>query len=253
MARIIAINSFRRGTGKSNLAANIATLQAASGQNTALIDMDLASPSQQTLFGVSDPDIQFTFNDFLWGNCEIEQAALDLTPRLARRTPLAGTLQLVPASQRLNEIARVLRGDYYSHLLDAAFEQLVESLKLDTLIIDTHAGLNEETLMVFGLCDTALIILRSDMLDYQGTAVTLDIAKQLEISRTSLVVNQLPPTMDPAAMVAHAQEKYQHDVLAALPYTNELAALASQELFVLRYPEHPLTQSLKTIAEQLAG
>jgi MinD-like ATPase involved in chromosome partitioning or flagellar assembly len=251
MSHIIAINSFRRGTGKSNIAANVATLLSLNGQQVALVDMDLASPSQQTLFGLKDSDVQFTLNDFLWGNCEIEQVAFDLTFRLTSNAPVKGQLYLIPASQRFSDITRVLRGDYYLHLLGPAFEQLSESLGLDTIIIDTHAGLNEETLMVFGLCNAAAILLRGDPLDYQGTAVTLDIARKLDVEQLGLVINELPTTIDPVATLSQVENKFHCNVIAALPHVPELAALASGAIFTLRHPNHPLTYSLKTIATRL--
>lgn len=250
MPHTISVNSFRRGTGKSNLTANLGALLAASGQNVAIVDMDLPSPSQQTLFGLTDSDIQFTLNDFLWGNCEIEQAALDLTSRLSLTL---GTLHLVPASQRLNEIARVLRGDYYLDLLHDAFDQLAESLKLDTLLIDTHAGLSEETLMVFGLSDAAVILLRSDSLDYEGTAVTVDVARQLEVERIGLVVNELPTQIPSTTALQQVALNYNCEVFSVLHHTPQLAALASGGIFGLRYPTHPLTKSFRQIAAQLTA
>ncbi len=246
----VSINSFRRSTGKSNLVANLGALLAASGQNVAIVDMDLPSPSQQTLFGLPDSDIKFTLNDFLWGNCEIQPAALNLTSRLSLTL---GNLHLVPASQRLSEIARVLRGDYYLDLLHDAFDQLTKSLQLDTLLIDTHAGLNEETLMVFGLSDVALILLRSDSLDYEGTAVTVDIARQLEVTRIGLVVNELPMQIPSTAALEQVSQHYNCEVMGVLHHTPELAALASGSIFAVRYPTHPLTKSFRQISDRLTA
>lgn len=53
-------------------------------------------------------------------------------------------------------------------------------LKLDYLFIDTHPDLNEETLISIGISNVLLVILRPDSQDFQGTAVTVDVARKLE-------------------------------------------------------------------------
>ena len=252
MPRIITIHSFRRGSGKSNLTANLATVLAVHGQNVGVVDMDLPAPSQQILFGVDEREIQFTLNQFLWGDCEIEQAAINLTPRLSLGASIKGKVCLVPASQRPGEISRVMRGNYYLHLLQDGFDRLGETLGLDTLLVDTNAGLTEETLMVFSLSDTITILLKNDQLDYQGTAVTVDVARQLGVPRITIVVNETPGAFDFAHVREEVARTYDCEVIGVLPHSDEMAALASQGLFVLRHPAHSLTQALKDIAFKLA-
>ena len=51
MSSILAIHSFRGGTGKSNLSANLATCFGLLGKKVAIFDTDLASPGVHVLFG----------------------------------------------------------------------------------------------------------------------------------------------------------------------------------------------------------
>ena len=62
---------------------------------------------------------------------------------------------------------------------------------MDYLFIDTHPGLNEETLLSITISDVLVLILRPDQQDYQGTAVTIDVARKLEVPKLLLVVNKL--------------------------------------------------------------
>jgi septum site-determining protein MinD len=250
MHRVIAIHSFRRGTGKSSLTANIATLLAQVGRHVALVDMDLSSPSQPVIFGVPEADIKFTLNSFLWGDCEIEQAALPLAPYL-KNVGALGSLYLVPADPHPNEIARISRGDYFINLLHDAFDRLSEVLNLDILLIDTHAGLSEETLLAFGISDAMSIILSNDPRDFQGTAVTVDILRELEIPRITLIVNQISPNVEVERARAQIAATYDCDVIGFLPHSPDLAALAGHELFALHYPNHPFSAELKQIALRL--
>ena len=82
MSKIISIHSFRGGTGKSNTTANVAAVLAADGRRVGVIDTDIQSPGIHILFGLSGEEIGHSLNDFLWGRCEIGQAAHDVTANL---------------------------------------------------------------------------------------------------------------------------------------------------------------------------
>jgi MinD-like ATPase involved in chromosome partitioning or flagellar assembly len=177
MANIISIHSFRRATGKSTIAANISSLLALAGRRVGLVDADLQSPGLATLFGLDPAALSRSFNDFLWGKCDIEQTAHDVTASLHVVTD--GRIFLVPASDDPNAIARMLRKGYDLKLLNDCFQTLVEQLELDTLIVDVHAGLHEESLTLMAISDMLAIVLRHDIQDYQGTAVTMGVARNL--------------------------------------------------------------------------
>ena len=79
MAKIISIHSYRGGTGKSNMTANLATLVAFEGNRVGIIDTDLPSPGINILFGLVNKQGDRTLNDFLWKNCKITDAAYDVS------------------------------------------------------------------------------------------------------------------------------------------------------------------------------
>ena len=73
---------------------------------------------------------------------------------------------------------------------------MLKEMKLDYLFIDTHPGLNEETLLSIAISDILLIVLRPDQQDFQGTAVTVDIARSLDVPNLILMVNKALPKYD---------------------------------------------------------
>ncbi len=111
MAKIVSIHSYRGGTGKSNLTANLAVCLASSGKRVAVVDTDIQSPGIHMLFGLEDTSHLRTLNDYLWERCPVHDAATEVTPSSvpARgRSRLAGAIQ--PASRRDREgTARRLR------------------------------------------------------------------------------------------------------------------------------------------------
>jgi len=247
MARIISIHSFRGGTGKSNIAANVAALLADKGHRVGLVDTDIQSPGIHILFGIAGQDVTHTLNDYLWGKCDIAQVALDVTPH--QDADAAGRVFLIPSSTKINEIARVLHDGYDIMLLTHGFRELIESLALDVLIIDTHPGLSEETLLSIVISHTLCIILRPDQQDYEGTGITLQVARELGVPNLALIVNKVPETL--GDVKAQVEQTYGCPVLAVFPHSGTLMALGSNDIFALRYPDHPLTALYKQAAARL--
>jgi MinD-like ATPase involved in chromosome partitioning or flagellar assembly len=249
MARIISIHSFRGGTGKSNTVANVAALLAARGLRVGVVDTDIQSPGIHVLFGLHGEEISHALNDYLWGGADIQQVALDVTRRLGGA--LEGRLFLIPSSIKPGEITRVLREGYDAQLLTRGFRELVDTLHLDVLLIDTHPGLNEETLLSIVISHALAIILRPDQQDYEGTGVTVAVARKLDVPRMLLIVNKVPAAFDPAEIQARMEQAYDCPVAAVLPHSDEMMTLASSGIFALHYPDHPLTALYRQVADQL--
>jgi MinD-like ATPase involved in chromosome partitioning or flagellar assembly len=253
--KIIAVHSFRGGTGKSSFVASLAVLLARLGRRVGVVDTDIQSPGIHVLFGLGGHAPLKTLNDFLWGRCPIEQTALDVGPSL--RTAAGGVafpaerLYLIPSSTNAGEIARVLREGYDVRQLISGYRELVRRLRLDYLLIDTHPGLNEETLVSLAISDVLLLLLRPDRQDYQGTAVTLEVARMFDLPETRLVVNKVLPALDAASIRQQAAASYGVPIAAVLPLSEEMLLLGSAEIFSLRYPDHGWTAELARIAAEL--
>lgn len=249
MPNIIAVNSFRRGVGRSNLAANLAVLLALFGQRVGVVDANLQSPGLHVLFNQPETGRQHTLNAYLWGISPIEQTAREVTGRLGQAIP--GQIFLVPASTEMDDIKRALRQGYNVDLLNSGFQTLMGAYSLDTLLVDTRHGLNEESLYAIAIADTLLLLLRTDKQDFWGTGITLQVARKLHVPRIMLVVNEAPALFDSAAIKAKIEQAYNCNVAAVLSHLDEWMALASSGLFVLRYPNHAATAVLKHIAREL--
>jgi MinD-like ATPase involved in chromosome partitioning or flagellar assembly len=249
MSKIISIHSFRGGTGKSNTTANVAVLLAAEGRRVAVVDTDIQSPGIHVLFGLDQATLNRTLNDYLWGKCRIEEAAHDVTPSLG--VDFEGRTFLVPSSIQPADIAQVMREGYDVGLLNEGFRHLIEELELDALLLDTHPGLNEETLLSIAMSNALAIIMRPDSQDYEGTSVTVAVARKLGVPRMVLVVNKTPAIFDAAEVEARVEKTYDCEVAAVLPHSDELMVLSSEGIFALRHPDHPLTDLYRQIASRI--
>src|SRR5437660_6049767 len=251
MSTIVSVHSYRGGTGKSNLAANLASCVVQLGKRVAVIDSDIQSPGLHVLFGMDVHTSGLTLNDYLHGRCGIEQAAHDVTAKLGPGAAPGGALYVVPSSIKAGEITRVLREGYEVNLLTDGFRTLIKTFQLDYLFIDTHPGLNEETLLSIIISDILVLILRPDQQDFQGTAVTVEVARKLKLKRLLLVVNKVLPKLDTASLRQQVQTAYEAPVAGVLPLSEEMIALGSGGIFSLAYPDHPYSQGVREVAAQV--
>ncbi|GCL37978.1 MAG: MinD/ParA family protein [Sphaerospermopsis kisseleviana] len=253
MSKIISIHSYRGGTGKSNTTANLATLVASQGHRVGIIDTDLPSPGIHILFGLGDLQGRTTLNDFLWGKNKISDAAHDVSYVLEGQGTPNSKLYLVPASVKVNDISRILRQGFDPELLFAGYEHLIKTLNLDYLFIDTHPGLSEETLLSLTASQVVLLILRPDQQDFQGTAVTVDVASRLKVPQMFLIVNKALPEYDFEQMSQQVTNTYNVPVLGILPDSQDMLRLASQGIFTIKYKNHAISKVMQRMAQQITG
>lgn len=249
MSQIISIHSYRGGTGKSNTTANLATLLALKGQRVGVVDTDIQSPGIHAIFGMEEGDMKNSLNDYLWGLCAIADASYDVTGNLDAEIP--GKIFMIPSSLKAGEIARVLREGYDVGLLDAGFQELVSELELDALLIDTHPGLNEETLLSIAISDKVILILRPDNQDYLGTSVTVEVARKLDVLELLMAVNKIPQVFNLDDIKKQVEDTYKAEVAALLPHSDNMMVLGSSDVFVLKFPDDPVTEALKGLADRL--
>lgn len=250
MARIISAHSFRGGTGKSNATANVATVLARRGMSVGVIDTDIQSPGIHVLLGLDAGTVEHSLNDYLFGRCTIAECAHDVTASVD--PTVAGRLYLIPASTRAGDISRILKEGYSTTRLAQGLRGVVDTLGLDVLLIDTHPGLGEETLLSLVVSHVVAVVLRPDHQDYEGTGITLQVARTLGVPRLLLVVNKVPDGLEDA--VRHrVAAAYDTPVAAVLPHDDTLMRLASEAPFVLRHPEHELSARFAGLADALLG
>ncbi|MBF2048382.1 MAG: MinD/ParA family ATP-binding protein [Leptolyngbya sp. IPPAS B-1204] len=249
MPRVISVHSYRGGTGKSNFTANLATTVAALGNRVGVVDTDVPSPGIHNLFCLEPEQMDKTLNNYLWSESSIEDAAYDLSANVGIEG--AGKLFLVPSSVKADDIARILKDGYDVKLMNDGFRNLVKALQLDYLFIDTHPGLSKETFLSIAISHVLVLILRPDKQDYQGTAVTMDVARQLKVRKMLLAINKAHSKLNLEALKQKVEETYGEMVAGIFPLSEDIVQLASEGVFCVKYPEHPVSQEFRKVAQQI--
>jgi MinD-like ATPase involved in chromosome partitioning or flagellar assembly len=243
----IAVHSFKGGTGKSTIAANLAICLSLEGRRVGVLDLDLAGPGIHVLFGMNPDSISHTLNDYLLDACSMSDIAVDMTEQLHLKK---GSLIFVPASYKAEDIVKVLSRGYEIGVFRNAMDLISREHNLEYMIVDTHPGIDKSTLISMGVCDINIIISRMDNQDIFGTGVMLEVIKVLEKPQI-LIANMIPPGVDREKVKDRLETLFSTKVLSVIPFYTEILRALSSDLFVLRNPEHDFTTALKPVIAAL--
>jgi septum site-determining protein MinD len=86
-----------------------------------------------------------------------------------------------------------------------------------------------------------VIVMRPDQQDYEGTGITARVAQELDVPHIMLVVNKTPARFNTDDVRQKVEQAYGCEVAAVLPHSEEMMELASNDIFSLKYPDHPMT------------
>lgn len=253
MVQIISTHSFRGGTGKSSITANLAVLVAKAGFRVGILDTDIQSHGVHTIFQLRNV-FPNSLNDFLWGRCRLEDAVFDVTERCIGSIQPDGDrprVLVIPSTLKIGEVARMVREGCEVKLLGDGLRQLAGRLRLDYLFIDTHSGINEETLLPIALSDQLIVIMRPEQVEVDGTAIAIELAKHLEVPRLMIMINKVPPGVDTESIRNQVRSLLQTDVAAILEFTTDLINQQAGTVFCNSHPQTSFTHQLETVAKQI--
>ena len=250
---MILFHSFRSGSGRTFIAANVAGLLALQGRRVGLVDANFNRPSIHHFVNLNEGEINHSLYDYLTGKCTILQAAVDVTGRLPAeihpplKENVAGSLFIVPGHTNFGAFSPVMNAQFGSFVAQGRSE-LVEGLKLDVLLVDVMDGWNEQTMMLAGVCKALVSVLKMDMQDYQFTASFIDSARELGVPQVVTVANLVPHGQKLERIEQQLRDTYHTPEAFAVPYASQVLENAGQGLFVYSRAENPVSLALGRLA-----
>ncbi len=249
----ISINSFGYGIGKSTLIANLATVMAQLGSRVGIIDSDPLN-SLPSLFEFSLDQAPHQLSSYLAGTASLEDILIDISRQLrigdTQIRLLNGAIFLIAASSQPGDLVR-LTDSTDPRNLESLMQDLARKLKLDLVLFDTQAGINQDNLLLLTLSDMMVMLTGIAPQELQGTAVYIDVAQRLvDNLDIQLLVNQVAPDFNLGDIRRKMLQTYHVPVLEILPYTQELKQHSG--VFCLHYPDHPITHMIRAVGSQLA-
>ncbi|ELZ73998.1 hypothetical protein C457_01915 [Haloferax prahovense DSM 18310] len=232
MARVYAVASAKGGVGKTTTTANLGTTLAMAGHDVVVVDGDLGMPNLAGALGV-DPD-GATLHDVLTGEAAVEAAVYEGP---------AG-LSVLPGSNALEAFATANAKE---------LEPVVSALEAsyDIVIIDTGAGLSDDTFVPLKLADEVVLVSTTERESLGDTEKTRQLAERIGADVVGVVltrVNQSNPNADVVASLLDA------GVIAVVPEDPAIReALSTQIPVVARSPDSIAAAGYRALAEALTG
>lgn len=254
MKKAIAIHSYKGGTGKTSVAANLAVIYASEGASVCLLDYDFRAPSLQVLFK-ERPDRWL--NDFLEGDCKIEDALLELSAKYN----LKGRFVVGFANPSLKAMTEMMTKDrrWEARALRKTFsakKEIQEKLGMDYLIFDTSPGAHYASINALAGADVISLVMKADEFDLEGTKQLSRGIYEVLGRKAGMLLNKIP-----AEQVAEkgGMEEFGKSVeamlglplLGIIPCLCELMAVGGKSIYAVEKPDHIFTKSVKEFAERL--
>ncbi len=173
--RSIVFHSYKGGTGKTTIAANVAAFLVRKGARVLLLDLDIYAPSLHSYFEIEPKK---WINDFLLDTAEASDVMVDLTSAVTEKmadgtTPTGGKLWVGFSNPTKEEVYKMEGGKQEKVQLLRKFialrEQLFSKFDADFLIIDTSPGIRYWSINALAVADTLYLTLKAGDLDVAGT------------------------------------------------------------------------------------
>jgi MinD-like ATPase involved in chromosome partitioning or flagellar assembly len=251
-AVIVALHSYKGGTGKTLLSVNLATLFAKMGKKVCLIDLDLRAPSIHSMFR---SEAEYWVNDYLSKACRIEKVLSDCTGEdmagklfVGLANPSTEAIREMESKDRKWEMAALGR-------LFSLKTALVNDLRFDYVFFDTSPGLQYSSINAIVTADVVLVVMSPDKSDVEGTQRMMRDLYELFEKKTGVIINKIP--LEHISAVAQKNGSIrlatqQLPIVGAVPCSCDILAAAGKCLFASEKPDHPFTRKLREIAANLA-
>ena len=240
--QVIAVTGGKGGTGKTNIAVNLALALAAEGHRTMLLDADLGMANVDVLLGLV---AHATLLDVLKGECQLEDIILDGTDNL----------MVIPAASGIHQLANI--GSKECAGLVRAFSDLKEPV--DILVIDTATGVSE---VVTSFCSAAteiLIVVCNEPASFRDSAAQIHMLSSMYgVTRFRILASMVRSAAESDEVFKYMQvlTSANHDIICShagfIPFDEYLRKAVSQHQAVVdAFPRSRAAMALKNLARRV--
>lgn len=241
--RVLAVASGKGGVGKTNVSVNLATALSALGEKVMLLDADFGLANVDVLLGLTPKQ---TLADVVAGRATLEEAIL-AGPR---------GLKIVPSSSGKRHMAEM------TPLQHAGIVQAVSAYDgpLDTLVVDTAAGINDAVLTFCQAAQEVLVVVCDEPASITDAYALIKVlCRERGILRAHVVANMVRSPVEGRALydkLARVVEKFLPEAslayLGAIPQDDALRrAVQKQKPVVEAFPAAAASAAFRDIATRI--
>jgi MinD-like ATPase involved in chromosome partitioning or flagellar assembly len=253
MGKIIAVHSYKGGTGKTLMSVNLATMFAKEGKKVALFDLDFRAPSLYAT--LNTPNGQCWLNDYLNGTCDIDRVLIDMSETIPGNgkffiglaSPATEAIRDMSAKDRKWEMRALGR-------LLSLRNSLLNEKGFDYIVFDTSPGLQYSSINAIVTADFVVVATTGDRSDVDGTRRMLRELYNLFEKKTGLVINKV---LDGSSlskrqeMSKKVREIYQVPLLGLVPCFCDILRAEGGLIFCRDKPDHPFTKILSEMTQKI--
>jgi len=238
--QVIAVASGKGGVGKTSVAVNLAMTLAMAGKRTMLLDADLGLANVDVLLGLQPSR---HLGHLLAGECGIADVVLEAPHGL----------KIVPATSGVRRMAELSTAEHAG--LIRAFCSYAEPV--DTLIVDTAAGLSESVTMFCAASQDVMIVLNDEPASLTDAYALIKVlSREYGVRRFRLVANRVATVQqgrDLYEKLVRVTDRFLEvriDFAAAIPEDEYLKrAIRRQAAVVDAYPGSRSALAFKNLAQ----
>ncbi|MDH5482347.1 MAG: MinD/ParA family protein [Candidatus Bathyarchaeota archaeon] len=254
MARIIAVHSYKGGTGKTLLSLNLAATFVKRGKKVCLMDLDFRAPSLSTILKIDKAECWL--NDYLNGTCEIDKVLIDLSDRFHDKdkffvglaNPTTEAIRNMSAKDRKWEMRALGR-------LLALRNSLLEAKGFDYLVLDTSPGLQYSSINAIVTADLVIVATTCDRSDVDGTKRMLRELYDLFEKKTEVVLNKVLHDFSSKSgrdeVQSRIKDVYQVPLLGIIPCFCDISKAEGNAIFTQERPDHSFAKILDELANKI--
>jgi len=160
-----------------------------------------------------------------------------------------------PASNKVEDMLRLLKSRLEVSLFQDTLQKVGEQCNLDYIIVDTHPGVENDTVLAMGCCDVLVLVSRVDQQDLFGTAVMVLLAETFE-KPTFLTLNMVPPGVrikDAVKVGKELATLFKSRFLQAFEFQMDVINNLSRSVFVVDNPDSSFAHKINEAAEMLTN
>ncbi len=254
LGKIIAVHSYKGGTGKTLVSINLAATLARLGKRVCLMDLDFRAPSLDTFFGFEK--VEAWLNDYLNGTCKIEKVLIDISDRITGGGELFVGLA-DPSTEAIREMSAKDRNWEMKALgrLLALRNSLLNDEGFDYIVFDTSPGLQYSSINAIVSADVVIVASTFDRSDVNGTRRMLRELYDLFEKKTDIIVNKVLSDISSKSgkedLQGKVSEMYKVPILGMIPCFCDVSRAGGAFIFVQEKPEHPFSRIMYEMARKI--
>lgn len=240
--RTIAVTGGKGGVGKTSVSVNLSLALADAGHRALLLDTDLGLANVDVLLGLSP---KFTLADVVGGRCSIEDTVL---------TGPKGLL-VVPAASGKRHMTELSPAEHIG--LIRAFSDM--DRPLDTMVIDTAAGLGESVLAFSQAAHEVLVVVCNEPASITDAYALIKVlSRERGVGRMHILANMTRSAgegrelFDKLSRVTDKFLDVHLNYLGAIPYDEWMRrAIQRQQAVLQAFPASAASLAFRALAQKI--